>query len=67
MPECYRESIGKRYLALLEAGKSPKEAMHATRQQFKGRGGKPIGRNTVYRCVDFVKALVVAAARKKRR
>lgn len=57
MPQYYRESIGNRYLKHLESGKSPKEAMHLTRKEFAGRDGKPVGRNTVYRCVDFVREL----------
>lgn len=66
MPEYYRVTIGRYYLQQLGAKKSPKEAMHLTREKFKGPSGKRICRDTVYRNVALAKKTIAAEARRKK-
>jgi hypothetical protein len=57
MPECYREKIGRTFLKHLKKTKDTKKAMLLTRQEYKGRDGKMIGRSTVYRHVELVRGI----------
>lgn len=57
MPECYREQIGRTFLKHLKKTKDTKKAMLLTRQQYKGRGGKLLGRSSVYRHVELVRSI----------
>ena len=63
MPEFYRDMVGEHYLALLGRGISQKNAMLRTRQKFKGRDGKMIGRATVYRYAARVRKAMARSAR----
>lgn len=66
MPEYYRVTIGRFYLAQLESGKSAKESMYETREKFKGPSGTKISRATIYRNIKEAKKAIAAEARKNR-